>query len=228
MKAVLGKTPHISITAVDCDPLRLIGLQSVFDCEQDFELTSASLFDVGSLQNIDLVLLSDGPSRSLLKVIASLKASHPNLDIIVIGSAIDDETILKAMAFGAKGYIDAAASPADFVHAIRIVRQGSVWAPRRLLSLFIQRVSGSSGRNFSASRVSFTNREMEVLEMLVGGSSNKEIGARLGIEERTVKAHVSKLMRKSGVENRVALSIHAVTHALVSSERNESTKNIPI
>jgi len=112
---------------------------------------------------------------------------------------MDDETILKAMAFGARGYLDPAASPADFVHAIRIVRQGSVWAPRRLLSLFIQRSNGSSGRNLSARRISFTKREMEVLEMLVGGSSNKEIGARLGIEERTVKAHVSKLMRKNGV-----------------------------
>ena len=52
--------------------------------------------------------------------------------------------------------------------------------------------------------------------MLVAGQSNKEIGAPLGIRERTVKAHVAKLMRKVGVENRVALTVHAITHSLVS------------
>ena len=51
--------------------------------------------------------------------------------------------------------------------------------------------------------------------MLVRGRSNKEIGATLGIEVRTVKAHVEKLLRKVGVQNRVELSIHAVTHSLV-------------
>ena len=55
----------------------------------------------------------------------------------------------------------------------------------------------------------------QVLEMLVAGRSNKEIGAALGIEERTVKAHVAKLMRKVGVQNRIALSVHAITHSLV-------------
>jgi len=67
--------------------------------------------------------------------------------------------------------------------------------------------------------VTFTDREKEVLEMLVAGQSNKEIGAPLGIRERTVKAHVAKLMRKVGVHNRIALSVHAITHSLVSPHR---------
>ena len=69
-----------------------------------------------------------------------------------------------------------------------------------------------------AGRVTFTDREKEVLEMLVAGRSNKEIGAALGIEERTVKAHVAKLMRKVGVQNRIALSVHAITHSLVTAK----------
>ena len=102
--------------------------------------------------------------------------------------------------------------------AIRIVNQGSVWAPRRVLSMFIERVSASPGRIFPAGRVTFTDREKEVLELLVVGRSNKEVGAVLGIEERTVKAHVAKLMRKVGVQNRIALSVHAITHGLVTSK----------
>ena len=56
--------------------------------------------------------------------------------------------------------------------------------------------------------------------MLVAGRSNKEIGSALGIEERTVKAHVAKLMRKVGVQNRIALSVHAITHSLVTAKGN--------
>ena len=76
-----------------------------------------------------------------------------------------------------------------------------------------------TGTDFPAGRVTFTDREKEVLELLVVGRSNKEIGSVLGIEERTVKAHVAKLMRKVGVQNRIAFSVHAITHSLVTSSK---------
>lgn len=61
-----------------------------------------------------------------------------------------------------------------------------------------------------AGRAAFTVREKEGPELLIAGRSNKEIGSSLGIGERTVKAHVAKLMRKVGVENRIALSVYAL------------------
>lgn len=218
MKAATAKKPLIRIAVVESDPLRFVGFRALFDNESDFELISASLPDIGTQQNIDLVLLGNRSGQNLFDVMASLKAVRPDLRIIVTGSGMDEETILKAIASGAKGYVDEAATPLEFVQAIRIVNQGSVWAPRRVLSLFIERVTASPGRIFPAGRVTFTDREKEVLEMLVAGRSNKEIGAALGIEERTVKAHVAKLMRKVGVQNRIALSVHAITHSLVTAK----------
>jgi len=218
MKAAVAKKPIIRIAVVESDPLRFVGFRTLFDSEPDFELVSAALPEIGQLQNIELVLLGNRSGQNLFDAMASLKATRPDLRIIVTGSGMDEETILKAIASGAKGYVDEAASPAEFVQAIRIVNQGSVWAPRKVLSMFIERVSSSPGRIFPAGRVTFTDREKEVLEMLVVGRSNKEIGAALGIEERTVKAHVAKLMRKVGVQNRIALSVHAITHSLVSAK----------
>jgi DNA-binding NarL/FixJ family response regulator len=218
MKAAMAKKPLIRIAVVESDPLRFVGFRALFDSESDFELVAATLPDISALQGIDLVLLGSRAGQNLFDVMASLKAARPDLRIIVTGSGIDEETILKAIASGAKGYVDEAATPAEFVQAIRIVNQGSVWAPRRVLSMFIERVSSSPGRIFPAGRVTFTDREKEVLEMLVAGRSNKEIGAALGIEERTVKAHVAKLMRKVGVQNRIALSVHAITHSLVTAK----------
>src|SRR5713101_5224274 len=150
MKAAPAKKALIRIAVVGSDPLQFVGLRAVFDSERDFELISSSLSDVGTQQKIDLVLLRDRSGQNLFDVMASLKATRPHLRIIVIGSGMDDETILKAITFGAKGYVDAAASPADFVQAIRIVSRGSVWAPRRVLSAFIERISNAPRRIFPA------------------------------------------------------------------------------
>jgi len=218
MKPALAKKPTIRIAVVESDPLRFVGFRALFDSEPDFELNPASLAEISVEKNIDLVLLGSRGGQNLFDQMASLKATRPDLKIIVTGSGIDDETILKAIASGAKGYVDEAATPAEFVQSIRVVHQGSVWAPRKVLSMFIERVTSSPGRIFPAGRVTFTDREKEVLEMLVAGRSNKEIGSALGIEERTVKAHVAKLMRKVGVQNRIALSVHAITHSLVTAK----------
>jgi DNA-binding NarL/FixJ family response regulator len=216
--AAMAKKTPIRIAVLESDPLRFVGFRALFDSESDFELISATLQDIATQQNIDLVLLGNCFGQNLFDPMASLKASRPDLRIIVAGSGMDEETILKAIASGAKGYVDEAASPQEFVQAIRIVNQGSVWAPRRVLSMFIERVTTAPGRIFPAGRVIFTDREKEVLEMLVAGLPNKQIGAALGIEERTVKAHVAKLMRKVGVRNRIALSVHAITHLLVTAK----------
>ncbi|MCU1284654.1 MAG: two component transcriptional regulator, LuxR family [Acidobacteriales bacterium] len=219
MKAAVAKKPRIRIAVVESDPLRFIGFRSLFDSEQDLELVSHTLPELGATTNIDLVLLGSRNGQNLFDLMAGMKAARPDLRIIVTGTGADDETILKAVAAGAKGYVDEAATAEEFIQAIRMVNGGSVWAPRRVLSIFIERVTSSPGRIFPAGRVNFTDREKEVLELLVAGRSNKEIGAALTIEERTVKAHVAKLMRKVGVQNRIALSVHAITHSLVTSAK---------
>jgi DNA-binding NarL/FixJ family response regulator len=217
MKLTLEKRPFIHIAVIESDPLRFVGFRALLSSEQDFELTSTSPAEIASSQNakLNVVLLGSRSDQNLFDVAANIRATRPDVRIIVTGSGTDVETILKALACGAKGYVDEAAPSGEFVQAIRAVNQGFVWAPRKVLSMFIERVSSGSLRTCAAGRIDFTTREMEVLEMLVAGRSNKEIGAPLGIEERTVKAHVAKLMRKVGVQNRIMLSVHAVTHSLV-------------
>src|SRR5262249_29769535 len=162
MKPDPARKPRIRIAVVESDPLRFVGFRSWFASEGVFELSAVSLTNLPERDDVDLVLLSSRAGQNLFDVMAGLKAARPDLRIIVTGSGADDETILKAVAAGAKGYVDEAASPSEFVQAIRIVHQGSVWAPRRVLSTFIERVSTSPGRIFPAGRVTFTEREKEV------------------------------------------------------------------
>ncbi len=219
MKPAPAKKPRIRIAVLESDPLRFVGFRALFDTESDLEMILASSIpELPAMGSMDLVLLGSRNGQNLFDTMAGLKAVRPDLKIIATGSGADDETILKALAAGAQGYVDVAAPHVEFVQAIRMVHQGSVWAPRRMLSTFIERVITSPGRIFPAGRVTFTDREKEVLALLVAARSNKEIGSALGIAERTVKAHVAKLMRKVGVQNRIALSVHAITHSLVSAK----------
>jgi DNA-binding NarL/FixJ family response regulator len=139
------------------------------------------------------------------------------LPIIVIGPDADDETMLTAIVSGAKGYVFDGAAPREFAQAILLVNQGSIWVPRRVLSRLVDLAVTQRKQILPRTCDAITDREKQVLKMLVAGLSNKEIGEPLGIVERTVKAHITKLMRKVGVQNRIALSVHAITHSIISS-----------
>ncbi|MBZ5667505.1 MAG: response regulator transcription factor [Acidobacteriia bacterium] len=206
----------IRIAVVESDPLRFVGFRALLESESDLELVSASLPEIATQQNFDLVLLGDRPGQNLNDVISSLKLMRPNLPIVVFGPGTDDMSMLNAIVSGAKGYVFNGAPHGEFAQAIRVVNRGSVWAPRRVLSMFIELALTQGRRTLPGANEVLTDREKQVLKMLVAGFSNKEIGEPLGIVERTVKAHIAKMMRKVGVQNRIALSVHAITHSLVS------------
>jgi two-component system nitrate/nitrite response regulator NarL len=207
--------PVIRIAVVDSDTLRFFGLRAILESEPGFELVYASLSDMDRLDRIDVILLGNRRNEDSFHDVVRLKASYPALQIIVMGSGMSEETILKALASGIKGHVGEAASAAEIVLAIRAVRQGSVWVSRLILSMFVEHATTVATRLRSDSSAAFTAREREVLEILVKGKSNKEIGRPLGIDVRAVKAHVTKLMRKSGVRNRIALCSYAIAHSLV-------------
>ena len=205
----------VRIAVVDSDPLRFVGFRALLSAESDFDLQSVSLAEIALHPDIDVVLLGSHPGKNVIELLNNLRALRLRLNVIVTGCNMDDAAILRAVAAGAKGCVDESGSVAEIVRAIRIVHSGSVWAPRRVLAKFVEQTYKSQGVGACLGVRQFTVREKEVLNMLVAGCSNKEIAAPLGIEERTVKAHVAKLMRKVGVPNRVMLSVHAITHSLV-------------
>lgn len=148
---------------------------------------------------------------SVFDAIAAIRSLKPEVKIILTSTSASDEAMLRAISAGVKGYLDEAAPAEVYMNALRIVNEGSLWMPRRVLAKFVERVIANPKTITSHS---LSDRERQVLELLVAGRTNKEIGSELGIEERTVKLHVSRLMRKVGVDNRIALSVYAVTKLL--------------
>jgi DNA-binding NarL/FixJ family response regulator len=216
-KQVTIKRSIIHIGVLEDDPLRLVGFQSILDRVPDFHMIGISVAEIVANQNVQLALLGNHSGMRFLETMSTLRGIRPDLRVVVTGTGMDDETILQAIASGAKGYVDEGVSTSDLVQAIYTVHQGSIWVPRRVMSMFIER-SSDPVRCKSFRHTTLTLRQKQVLQMLVSGRSNKEIGDPLGIKERTVKSHVAKLMRMAGVRNRIALSTHAITHSLVSEQ----------
>lgn len=214
MQAKLIRQPQIHVAIGDDDPLRVIGFRALLESEGDLEVEPVSSVEVRAGRRVDVVLLRDRGGHSLAGEVERVKTALPGARVLATGTCLDEDAILQSIAAGARGHISETASSAEFAKAIRIVSQGLFWAPRRVLVALIDRAGDSLVGGGAMRRASLTSREKEVLEMLVAGKSNKEIALPLEIEERTVKAHVAHLMRKLEVKNRIALSVHAVTHSL--------------
>jgi DNA-binding NarL/FixJ family response regulator len=204
------------------EPIRLEGLTSIF--EEHAQEGYAPLLPVtGSMDELLTgstleYLVVDLNSSSLgLETLNAIRRVRPDIRLIVIGPAGNDETVMEAIIAGARGYLDLTAGPEIVRKAIEVVINGSIWAPRRLLSRLIDRMLAVSDASPASSTPHLTARERQVLELILMAHSNREIGRQLGIEERTVKAHVGRLMRKTGVENRIELSMRALESSMVQS-----------
>jgi DNA-binding NarL/FixJ family response regulator len=137
--------------------------------------------------------------------------------LIVLGLEEDHEYIQRIIGAGAKGYLAHTARPGEVRLAIEIVQDGSAWAPRKVLAnlLDLSSMSSAEERRAAVEEPKFTERESEVLRLLVEGHPNRVIAGELGIDLATVKKHVGALMRKVGVKNRIALSVQVVNRRLL-------------
>jgi DNA-binding NarL/FixJ family response regulator len=213
---------RLCIGLMDFEPLRVAGFESVFDNDPLVEVIATNLPGALADEQLGMVMLGLHYPAESFELLARLKAARPKLKLIVMGSESDDETIINAIGAGAKGYLEETATPEQVRQCIEVVESGSIWAPRRVLSAFVDRMLHASEKPILRHEFKFTERERAVLKLLVAARSNREIADALGIEERTVKAYIARLMRKVGVENRIALSIHAASRSLGSEDDDEN------
>ena len=143
---VLAKSCVIRIAVIESDPVRLLGLRSIFASEPDMQVHAATVPTVLHSPNEDIILMTASNAAAFYAAMSALKAVHPGIRIIVTGPGSRDEDILRAISSGAKGYVSEEASPEEFKRAIREVHAGSVWAPRRVLATFIERATTSARR----------------------------------------------------------------------------------
>lgn len=145
------------------------------------------------------------PKLNGVDAIARIREEWPGARIIVLTTYDGDEDIYRAMQAGAKGYLLKGMDLKELTEAIRTVHAGRSRIPSQVAEKLAERMSGAT----------LTARELEVLELIVAGKSNKEIGNALFISEATVKTHVNSLLSKMGVEDRTQAATTALQRGIV-------------
>jgi len=191
------------------DELRIEGLRAILCADNRCRLVAVTSHHARDLEGLDLILLDSASTPLLLEAVESLRRAKPRVRVIVIGPAASHDEIGHIITAGANGFLSYAASADELKMALDVVLDGSVWAPRKVLANLLE-LASIQRKNSAAQEPHFTQREMEVLRLLVLGQSNREIAQGLAVDEGTVKAHLARLMRKVAVDNRTALSIKAI------------------
>ncbi|HEY2856870.1 MAG TPA: response regulator transcription factor [Terracidiphilus sp.] len=210
----------IRIGVLKGEPIRLEGLTMIFEeapppDQPQLIPVIGTLEELLANQEVEYLVIDLNSSAGGFDTLELVKRARPGLRQIVIGPEHDDELVLEAVVAGARAYLDSSANPHTVRMAIDVVVSGSIWAPRRLLSKLIDRLLGVPESRMTPSGLLLTTREREVLELILLARSNREIARQLGIEERTVKAHLTRLMRKTGADNRIELTMRALNRSLL-------------
>jgi DNA-binding NarL/FixJ family response regulator len=202
-----GPAPRIGLFATDA--LRIVGLKTILGDGETCEIVPLTPPFALDTSHLALAIIDSPQDGSVFELVAACRRLRPTLGVIVLGPETDPDHIEHIIGAGAKGYLSHAASEAELKMAIGVVRDGSVWAPRKVLARLLEHTFKEPAAP-AAAPVRFTRREKEVLRLLVLGHPNRQIALALGVDEGTVKAHMGRLMRKAGVDNRTALSMKAI------------------
>lgn len=220
-----GSTPPrpIRIGILAAEPIRVAGLASIFDLPE--QPTHGRLLPVVvgieeliASPDIEYVVVDLNATQNNFGILEAVRNARPQVRLIVIGPEEDDELVIKAIVAGARAYLGRTSGPTAVKRAIEVVTAGSIWAPRHLLSRLIDQLLQSPHSVSASPKPQLTPREEQVLKLILNAQSTREIARQLGIEQRTVKAYVAKLMHKAGVDNRVKLSTSALSRLVLGED----------
>ena len=148
------------------------------------------------------------PRMGGVEVIQRLRMEDPQARFIVLTTYDGDEDIYRALKAGAKAYLLKGMTTEELVAAIRAVHSGKSHIPPAIAERLAERMGTED----------LTQREVDVLEQIVNGKSNKEIGTELDISEATVKTHINSLLSKLGVTDRTQAATAAIRRGIVPLE----------
>ncbi|HMA35963.1 MAG TPA: response regulator transcription factor [Chloroflexia bacterium] len=193
----------IRLVLADDHPIVREGLAAVLETQPDFTIVGqasdgAAAVALVAAQQPDVVLLDlEMPLLDGVQALRAMRAANPAVRALVFTAFDTDERIIGAVQAGAAGYLLKGAPRDDLFRAIRVVAAGGSLLQPAVAAKLIRRIATPP-----AVVAPLTDREHDVLALLVQGLPNKEIAGRLQISERTVKFHVSALLAKLGAGNR--------------------------
>jgi DNA-binding NarL/FixJ family response regulator len=218
----------VRILLADDHALFRSGLRAILDTQSDFECVAevgdgrAALAETTRLRPDVAILDVRMPKLDGLAAAERILAEgNTNTRVLVLTTYDTDENVYRALAAGASGFLLKSLPPEEFVTAIRIAARGDALVDpsvtRRLIAQFAASIAPSEPAAAHAPGLDLlTAREKEVLLLIAAGYSNTEIGARLFVGDETVKTHVSRILAKLGLRDRVQAVVYAHRHGILT------------
>jgi two-component system, NarL family, response regulator len=205
------RSSPIRILIVDDHPVVLAGLTSMLNSQPDFEVVGSASDGEEALQILRKrgadVLLLDLRMAGMngVDTLLAIKAEHIDVRALILTSFETDEDIYRSVQAGAQGYLLKGAPQCDVVEAIHVVHAGKRYFPQHIAARLAERIM----------RTDLTARELEVLQMLARGLTNKEIGSALRISGNTVRNHVNSIIEKLEVSDRTEAATTAIHRGII-------------
>lgn len=211
--------PSLRILLVDDHELFRVGLRELLEAE-GFEVADAAsgesaLRQCRSVRPDVVVMDMNMPGMSGIEATRGILEAHPAAAVLMLTVAADDERVLEAIRAGATGYLLKEAHLAEIVAAVNAAAAGRSPIAPGVAGALVASVREGGGPSSRPAASSLTDRERAVLALLAQGYDNRAIARRLFVSPSTVKNHVSSVLAKLGLENRVQAAAYAVRHGLV-------------
>ncbi|WOP19815.1 response regulator transcription factor [Raineyella sp. LH-20] len=205
----------ITVLVVDDDPLVRTGLRMILGLDVDLALAGEAadgeeaLARIGELRP-DVVLLDVRmPELDGLGVLQRLQGRADAPAVVVLTTFDTDDYVLRALAAGARGFLLKDADPTEMIAAVKAAHRGEPVLSPSVTATVIRAATAAPTTDPTAVAMvaDLTDREREVARLLLAGRTNAEIGGRLAMSLATVKAHVTRIFTKVGVDNRVSAAM---------------------
>lgn len=212
IKLCIVEDYNLTRTALKCS----LASYDDIDVVADFEDAEGCLGYLTS-NSVDIIIMDLGlPNMDGLEATKIIKEKYPEIKVIIVTSHETDEEVLTALASGANAYSLKDIEFPDLHKVINLVIKGGIWLDPRIVQIamkvFRQQQTQSSKKDFECN---LTDREKEVLKFLSEGLSNSEIAEKLIISPHTAKVHVSNILSKLAVTDRVQAAVKAYQYNLL-------------
>jgi len=208
---------------VDDHQIIIDGIRSILGSEDKIEIAGEAnngqeALDLLALVGGDLVLLDlDMPVLNGIETTRSIKRNHPHVKVIILSMHFENGLVRKLLELNIDGYILKNADKEELLHAInKVINGGRFFSQEITLSLAGKHFPSNTTNPNDTRHLTLTERESEILTLIAGGLSNKEIGLKLHISHRTVDTHRTNLMKKIGVSNIAGLIRYAMKQGYIS------------